>query len=119
MANSLVQEMEDRFSGLFQVSNGRFSFNASSLIGISPTISDVSDVSDDQLIGFLYELVATISDAEDSWVPPAGVKKINSLSVVKSTSLQSIGNGNQGVFNQATIRVMQPVSMELVAAVRV
>lgn len=118
MAETLVQEIQDRFPGFIQVTGGRISIDATRMFGWTSGTSGLANLEDDQLIGFLYQLFETVSSAEDSWLPPAGTKKINSLTIVKSTSLQSIGNGDQGVFNQATIRVMQPISMQSIQAVR-
>lgn len=119
MADSLVQKVLEQNPGLIQITGGRLSIDAAYLLAQPISAATPQQLEDNYLIGFLYRLLEAVSKAEDAWVPPAGGKKINSVAVVESTSLQQIAPGLRGTINQATLRVVQPVSMEQITAVQV
>ncbi|MBD2162606.1 hypothetical protein H6G51_06210 [Limnothrix sp. FACHB-708] len=118
MANSLVQKMLEDKPGLIFADGEWIGVKVADLLGPVTVPTSAEAIGDDLLMGLLYRLMEVVSKAEDAWVPPAGTKKVNSLSVVESTSLQQIAPGVRGVINQATIRVVQPVEMQQVEAVR-
>ena len=118
MAASLVQKLLEDKPGLLFADGEWIGIKVADLLGPVTVPTSAEAIGDDLLMGLLYRLMEVVSKAEDTWVPPAGGKKINSVAVVESTSLQQVAPGVRGVVNQATIRVVQPVELQQVEAIR-